>query len=121
MSERSVGLLLEDICDAIEKIGRYIEGMTKSDFLDDEKTGDAVVRNLEIIGEAASRLPQGFRQEHSEIEWKKIVGLRHRIVHEYFGVDFEIVWNIITDILPFFQCSVQQIRASEDDSQTGRH
>lgn len=55
MSERSVGLLLEDINDAIEKIGRYIEGLTKSDFLDDEKTGDAVVRNLEIIGEAASR------------------------------------------------------------------
>lgn len=68
--------------------------------LEDSKTADAVVRNLEIIGEAARRLPDDFKIEHTEIEWVKIVGLRHRIVHEYFGVDLDIVWQILKNDLP---------------------
>ena len=63
---------------------------------------DAVVRNLEIIGEAANRLPKEFTDKHPEIEWRKVIGLRHRIVHDYFGVDLDIIWAITRQDLPDF-------------------
>ena len=100
MSERSVSVLLDDIYESIDKIERYITGMTAEDFMKDEKTSDAVIRNLEIIGEAVNRLPDNFTSQHQNIEWRKIIGLRHRIVHEYFGVDLELVWQIIIHNLP---------------------
>jgi len=111
MSKRSPGLLVEDILESIEKIERYTEGMTQNSFQNDEKTADAVVRNLEIIGEAAGRLPEDFINRHSEIEWIKIVGLRNRIVHEYFGVDLQIIWQIIKKDLPAFKNSLIYIRS----------
>jgi len=100
MSERSVELLLEDIWEAIEKIGRYTVELSKNGFLENEKTIDAVVRNLEVIGEAANRLPDQFKMDNETIAWRKIIGLRNRIVHEYFGIDSEIVWQIIQADLP---------------------
>ena len=103
MSKRSLPLLVEDIWESIEKIERYTEGMAQGDFENDEKTTDAVVRNLEIVGEAANRLPKDFVNHHSEIDWVKIVGLRNRIVHEYFGVDLQIIWQIIKSDLPEFK------------------
>lgn len=78
MSKRSLELLVEDIWESIEKIERYIEGMTQDNFQSDEKTTDAVVRNFEIIGEAAGRLPEDFTSRYSEIEWVKIIGLRNK-------------------------------------------
>lgn len=100
MSHRPVDLLMEDIIEAIEKIERYVAGFDHSSFLKDDKTSDAVVRNLEIIGEAASRLPESFTVQRPEIEWRKIIGLRNRIVHAYFGVDLDIIWQIVTKELP---------------------
>jgi len=111
MSKRSINLLIDDIREAIDKIERYIEGMSKDSFESDEKTNDAVVRNLEIIGEAANRLPKDFIEKHSEIEWNKIVGLRHRIVHEYFGVDLSIIWQILENDIPPFKYSLEKIRS----------
>jgi uncharacterized protein with HEPN domain len=75
MSKRSPGFLIEDIWESIEKIERYTESVTQDNFQNDEKTADAVVRNLEIIGEAAGRFPEDFTDRHSEIEWIKIIGL----------------------------------------------
>ena len=115
MSKRSPELLVEDIWESIEKIQRYTEDMTQEDFQNDEKTTDAVVRNFEIIGEAAGRLPEDFVDRHSEIEWAKIVGLRNRIVHEYFGVDLQIVWQIIQNDLPAFKESLEKIRSGLKD------
>ncbi len=91
MSKRPLRLLLDDICEAAQKTIRCTAGMSFDAFSQDEKTVDAVVRNLEIIGEAANRLPEEFRDAHREIEWQKAIGLRNRIVHEYFGVDLQIV------------------------------
>jgi uncharacterized protein with HEPN domain len=110
MSKRSLELLIEDIWESIEKIERYTEGMTQDIFQSDEKTTDAVVRNLEIIGEAAGRLPKEFTDRHSKIEWVKIKGLRNRIVHEYFGVDTQIIWQILEKDLPAFKASLKSIR-----------
>jgi uncharacterized protein with HEPN domain len=95
MSRRATPLLVDDIWEAIEKVERYVAGLDHDTFIRDDKTIDSVVRNLEIIGEAANRLPEDFRTQHPEIEWRKIVGLRNRIVHDYFNIDVEIVWEII--------------------------
>src|SRR6266487_3808883 len=100
MSNRASGILLEDIREAMVKIERYTSGMDRARFEGDEKTVDAVVRNLEIIGEAARQLPDEFKQRHSQIEWRKIAGLRNRIVHDYFGLDLEIIWQIIRTDMP---------------------
>jgi len=78
MSKRPVELLLDDVCEAIDKIEQYISGMSFDVFSKDNKTVDAVVRNLEIIGEASNRLLVDFKDSHTQIEWHKVVGLRHR-------------------------------------------
>lgn len=95
MPKRNVALLLEDIVAAIDKIERYTVGLNRDAFLADEKTIDAVVRNLEIIGEAARTLPDDFAAAHPEVPWMRIAGLRNRIVHDYFGLDLEIIWQIL--------------------------
>lgn len=110
MSKRPVRLLLDDICEAAQKATRYTAGMSFETFSQDEKTIDAVVRNLEIIGEAANRLGEEFRDAHREIEWYKVVGLRNRIVHEYFGVDLEIVWQILHHDLRLLYDVIRDIR-----------
>lgn len=115
MSKRSLSLIIEDIWESIEKIERYTKGMTLESFQSDEKTTDAVVRNLEIIGEAAGRLPEDFIDRNSEIEWIKIVGLRNRIVHEYFGVDLQIIWQILKKDLPAFKELLKNIRSELKD------
>ena len=74
--------------------------MSFEQFTLDEKTADAVARNFEIIGEAANRLPDEFKAQHSTIDWDRIRGFRNRIVHDYFGIDYSIVWNIIENFLP---------------------
>jgi len=99
MSKRSSNLLLLDMKEAAEKILKYTKGLSFEDFLTDDKTIDAVVRNFEIIGEASLRIDEDFRFEHPQIEWKKLRGFRNRIVHDYFGIDYEIVWSILTEDL----------------------
>lgn len=90
---------LEDILEATRKIRSYILGFTLHTFKQDSKTFDAVVRNLEIIGEAAKSLPDSVRSKYPEIDWKRIGGLRDILIHEYFGVDAEIIWDIVENKL----------------------
>jgi len=99
MSKRTLTLLLEDIIDSAQKILSYTEGMTYDDFIKDPKTIDAVVRNFEIIGEAANKISDEFKDKHSSIDWHRIRGFRNRIVHDYFGIDYAIIWNIKETIL----------------------
>jgi uncharacterized protein with HEPN domain len=108
MSKRDLVLLLEDILEASLKIKRYSNGLNFEAFIDDDKTMDAVVRNFEIIGEAANRLSDDFRISNPQIEWDRIRGFRNRIVHEYFGIDYEIIWDIIENDLDTL---IQQIES----------
>ena len=100
MSSRNIALLLEDILSAANKIQNYTEGLTYDKFPFEEKTVDAVIRNFEIIGEAAKRIPDEYKILHSEIEWRRIVGFRNRIIHEYFDIDYSIMWEIMENYLP---------------------
>ncbi len=109
MSNRPVNLLLSDILESIDRIPQYIEGLSFDVFSDDQKSIDAVVRNLEIIGEAANRLPDEFREKHPEVEWHKVVGLRNRIIHDYFGIDLKIIWQIIHADLPALRQTLSRI------------
>lgn len=99
MSNRDLILLLEDMHESALKIKRYTTNLDYDSFLNDDKTIDAVVRNFEIIGEASNRIDPDFRIMNSEIEWNRIRGFRNRIVHDYFGIDYEIVWTIIENDL----------------------
>jgi uncharacterized protein with HEPN domain len=100
MSKRDAGIILEDIRDAMRKVSTYVEGMDLAAFMADEKTVDAVVRNISVIGEAAKQLPENFKERHPEIPWAQMAGMRNRIVHDYAGVDLEIVWRVITEAMP---------------------
>ncbi|MCM4156093.1 DUF86 domain-containing protein [Gramella sp. AN32] len=103
MSKRNDMLLINDILEGILKIFRYTKDMDFKAYMKDEKTIDAVNRNFEIIGEAANRLSKIFIKENSNIPWVRIRGFRNRIVHEYFGVDNEIIWSIIkNDLNPLY-------------------
>ncbi len=95
MSKRDLALLLEDMLTAAYKIQKYTAAMNYDDFIGDDKTVDAVVRNFEIIGEAANRIDPNYRSNNSAIEWRRIRGFRNRIVHDYFGIDYRIVWSIV--------------------------
>ena len=93
-------LYVEDILDACRKIVLYTEGMSFEQFTTDTKTYDAVVRNLEIIGEASKNIPDAARVMMPEIEWRKAAGLRDIIAHAYFGIDDEILWDIVKRKVP---------------------
>ena len=97
---RNWRIYLNDILESSEKVQRFTADMKQSDFLEDERTYDAVVRNIEIIGEAAKHIPDDIRQAMSSIEWRKAAGLRDMIAHAYFGIDNDILWDVIKNKVP---------------------
>ena len=100
MKTRSYRMFVEDILGAMEKIERYIEGLTYETFVENEMVVDAVIRNLEIVGEASGNLPEDVREKYPDISWKRMIGLRNIAIHEYFGIDLGIIWEIATRNLP---------------------
>jgi len=91
---------LKDILEAIQKIENYTKGISFNDFIADELIQDGVVRNLEIIGEAVKNIPQDIKDKKPEAEWKKIAGLRDILIHAYFGIDEDIIWDVVKNKLP---------------------
>jgi len=116
MSERNWNLFIMDMVESIEKIENYVSNLSYEDFLLDWKTKDAVVRNLEIIGEAANRIPEEIRIKYDDIPWSQVVGLRHRLIHGYFVVDYEIVWHIVTNELPDLKIKIKRILDKENSA-----
>jgi len=96
---RDPRMYIDDILEAIVQIREYTKDMDLTGFSGDRKTQDAVVRNLEIIGEAAARLPAEFKATASQIEWRKMVGLRNILAHEYFGVSVPVIWDVVVNKL----------------------
>ncbi len=109
MKARSHALFLEDMLDAMAKIEDFINGMDYSSFANDDKTLSAVIRKFEIIGEAAKNIPASVKEKHPEIPWKSMSGLRDVIIHDYFGIDAEIIWNIASRNLPELRPMIKKI------------
>jgi uncharacterized protein with HEPN domain len=95
MREADFQLYIQDILDAIERIDQYLSGMTFEEFSKDNKTIDAVVRNFAVIGEAAKNVSPKIRHKHPEIAWKRMSGMRDKVIHEYFGVDPHILLDYL--------------------------
>jgi uncharacterized protein with HEPN domain len=109
MSKRKPDILLQDIEESIKKIKIYTSGMSFESFQNDDKTIDAVIRNFEIIGEAANRIPDEVKDKFNEVNWHRIRGFRNRIVHDYMGVDLEIIWEIIEKNLDELNEQIEEI------------
>lgn len=112
-ASRDVSVYLEDIMQAVAHIDTYVAGMAFDAFALDTKTQDAVVRNLEIIGEAVKRLPDDFRATHPDIAWRPAAAMRDFLIHEYPEVDVQAVWDTIKNDLPSFRYAIETLSRSE--------
>jgi len=106
---REYRLYLNDIKEALEKIDMFIANASFDEFIQDVKTVDAVLRNLEIIGEASKHIPKAVREKYSDIDWRAIIGMRNIIAHEYFGVRLQIIWKTLKERLPELKEAIEKI------------
>jgi uncharacterized protein with HEPN domain len=106
-------MYLDDILIAINRIAEYIDELVFIDFKRDYKTVDAVIRNFEIIGEAAKNLPKDFKEKYPEVPWEEMYLLRNKVSHEYFGIDYEIIWDVAINYLPENKSQIENILDKE--------
>ena len=106
-------MYLEDILSSIDRIQEYISGLDFQQFKKDYKTVDAVIRNFEIIGEASKNLPQNIKEKYPNVPWIEMYLLRNKISHEYFGVDYEIIWDVAYNYLPENRTQIKEIIENE--------
>lgn len=118
MSRREPDVLLEDILMCAKNLREYVFGMDFEDFVKDNKTKDAIIRNLEVIGEAVSKLPDSFKEEYPNIPWRRIIAMRNRIIHEYFGLKVDVIWRVATEDIDELCEALQEI-LEKIDSQHG--
>jgi len=106
---------LADILEAVEKAQRFVQGLSYEQFAADDKTTFAVIRALEIIGEAAKRIPPEMRRQVPDLPWKEISGMRDKLSHDYFGVNLQVVWRTVTEDLPFLEQRLRPLVTSLED------
>ena len=109
MSKREVRIILKDILNEINRIERFIKDVDYETFISDDMRYYAVIRCLEVIGEAVRQLPEEFKKNHNEIEWRKIVDLRNILIHQYFGIEPEIIWDVIKTKVPILKHFIEEI------------
>jgi len=107
--ERNYTMYLQDILVAMTRIAEYLEGYTFDQFKKDYKTVDAVIRNFEIIGEASRKLPDHIKDNNPDLPWDEMYLLRNKVSHEYFGIDYEIIWDVCINHLPENRGQIQSI------------
>ncbi len=96
-------VFIQHMLDSLKLIEKYLQGKSKDDFLSSEQLQDAIIRRLEIIGEAVKNLPENIVKEHSDLPWKQIAGMRDILIHQYFGVDLDLTWEVIQVELPILK------------------
>ncbi len=107
--DRTYIMYLEDLLLSMNRIAEYIEGMSFMDFKRDYKTVDAVIRNFEIIGEASKNISSDIKAKYTEVPWAEMYLLRNKVSHEYFGVDYEIIWDVASQYLPDNKNQIENI------------
>ena len=107
--KRDYRLFIKDIIAAMESIEGFVEGMSFEELMQDDKTASAVIRKFEIVGEATKRLSDELKEEHPEIPWKRMAGMRDRLIHAYFGVDYKLVWEAIKAEVPSMKLKLQEV------------
>lgn len=110
--KRDNKLFVKDIIDAMFSIEKFVEGMTLEELKDDEKTLSAVIRKFEIIGEAAKYMPNKVKEKYNDIKWKSMVGMRDRLIHAYFGIDYNLVWAAIKIEIPKLKPKLKKMLSS---------
>jgi uncharacterized protein with HEPN domain len=109
MKDRDFTDYIRDILISIQDVEEFTTGITFEDFLKDKKTIKAVIRSLEVLGEASKKIPDEIRNRYPRIPWKRMAGMRDKLIHEYFGVDLEIVWNVAKKELPPVKSSIEEL------------
>ncbi|MBT4504309.1 MAG: DUF86 domain-containing protein [Gemmatimonadetes bacterium] len=107
---------LEDVLDAAEKAGQFVAGMTRAEFDGDDRTKYAVVRALEIIGEATKGIPDEVREKYPKIPWRSMAGMRDKLIHDYTGVSWEVVWKTVQEDVPELKQLVKDVLEDLEDS-----
>ncbi|MCU0286583.1 MAG: DUF86 domain-containing protein [Acidobacteria bacterium] len=107
---------ITDLLNSINEINEFTAGMDFEIFARDKKTINAVIRSLEVMGEAAAKIPPGISERFAEIPWKRMTGMRNKLIHEYFGVDIEIVWEVCTNEIPILKPLLERILKEENFS-----
>jgi uncharacterized protein with HEPN domain len=108
--EREWRFYIDDMIHFAEKVQRYTQTLNQATFINSEPYYDATLRNIELIGEAATKIPEDIRQKHTEIPWRQITATRNRIIHGYLGIDNDIIWSIITDEIPVLLIELQTLK-----------
>ncbi len=106
---KNIVFFLQDIQVSLNKIFKYTNDLSYEQFVVNELVRDAVERNFEIIGEAVKHLPEDFRAKYPEVPFRQVAGMRDKLIHDYFGIDYEIVWKTIVDKLPSFSANIDKI------------
>lgn len=107
---RDYSIYVKDILAAVESIEAFVKGMSFEEFCADDKTTSAVIRKFEIIGEATKQIPDRVRRQYPDIPWKHMAGMRDRLIHFYFGVDYQLVWAAIKQRLPRLKQEMQKVQ-----------
>jgi Uncharacterized conserved protein len=113
MSKRGDRELLIDMLESIRRVQMYVDGLGYQDFINDLKTQDAVIRALEILGEASKRMSPSIKSQFPDIPWKLMAGMRDKLIHEYFGVNLDVVWEVVTNSLPALFSQIECILIGE--------
>ena len=114
MKRRDLRDYLQDILDAVNDIERFVADMSYEQFIKDKKTLNAVVRSIEVIGEASKRLPLSLKAKNSELPWKEITGMRDKLIHAYFGMDTETIWKTVKENIPQLKQTIKKMAKDQE-------